>query len=71
MKKMEKKLIHIYRDLEVDQIPFEIALRIFCESKSIPTKECYSLIDQVCRSSRSVDVNISEAYRKRRYELFL
>lgn len=33
-----------------------------------PKEETYSLTDQIRRSSRSVAANISEAFRKRRYE---
>lgn len=40
---------------------------VFEISKSFPKEETYSLIDQIRRSSRSVSVNIVEAYRKRIY----
>lgn len=43
-------------------------MEIFNVSKSFPKEETYSLTDQLRRSSRSVCANISEAYRKRRYE---
>src|SRR5678809_905512 len=43
-------------------------MRIFEWSKQFPREETYSLIDQIRRSSRSVNANISEAWRKRRYE---
>ena len=36
-------------------------------TKDFPTEEKYSLTDQIRRSSRSVCINIGEAYRKRRY----
>jgi len=65
---MEKKLIRTHRDLEVYQIAFEAAMRIFQESKSFPKEERYSLTDQVRRSSRSICANLAEAWRKRRYE---
>ncbi len=42
---------------------------IFELSKSFPKEEKYSLTDQIRRSSRSVCVNITEAYRKRQYPL--
>lgn len=42
-------------------------MKIYHLSKAFPKEETYSLIDQVRRSSRSVTVNIAEAYRKRRY----
>ncbi len=44
---------------------------IFEMSKSFPKDETYALTDQIRRSSRSVCANISEAYRKRRYEKHL
>lgn len=43
-------------------------MEVFNVSKSFPKEETYALTDQVRRSSRSVCANISEAYRKRRYE---
>jgi len=65
---MENKLIRTHRDLEVYQIAFETAMKIYHESKSFPKEERYSLIDQIRRSSRSVCANLAEAWRKRRYE---
>ena len=65
---MSKKLIRTHRDLDVYQMAFEAAMRIFRESKSFPKEERYSLTDQIRRSSRSVCANLAEAWRKRRYE---
>lgn len=65
---MEKKRIRTHRDLEVYQIAFDLAMKIFQKSKSFPKEERYSLTDQVRRSSRSVCTNLAEAWRKRRYE---
>ncbi|HEX8562393.1 MAG TPA: four helix bundle protein [Flavobacterium sp.] len=42
-------------------------MELFEVSKSFPKEECYSLTDQIRRSSRSVCANMAEAYRKRRY----
>lgn len=42
-------------------------MQIFEISKQFPKEEVYSLTDQIRRSSRSVTVNIAEAYRKRKY----
>ena len=43
-------------------------MTIFETTKLFPREEMYSLTDQIRRSSRSVCANISEAWRKRRYE---
>ncbi len=42
-------------------------MKIFQISKCFPPEEKYSLTDQIRRSSRSVCVNIGEAYRKAKY----
>jgi four helix bundle protein len=42
-------------------------MEIFHLSKTFPQEEKYSLTDQIRRSSRSVPINIAEAYRKRQY----
>lgn len=42
-------------------------MEIFEISKEFPKEEIYSLTNQIRRSSRSVSVNIAEAYRKRVY----
>jgi four helix bundle protein len=64
----DKKFIRTHRDLEVYQMAFNLAMKIYHESKSFPKEERYSLTDQVRRSSRSVCANLAEAWRKRRYE---
>lgn len=56
-----------FRDLIVYQLSYKLALEIFEVTKKFPKEERYSLIDQIRRSSRSVPVNISEAWYKRRY----
>ena len=56
-----------HKDLKVFQLAYQIAMRIFEESKRFPKEERYSLTDQIRRSSRSVAANIAESYRRRRY----
>ncbi|HKZ68777.1 MAG TPA: four helix bundle protein [Anaerolineales bacterium] len=56
-----------HRELRVNQLAFESAVRIFELTKTFPPEERYSLTDQIRRSSRSVCANIAEAWRKRRY----
>lgn len=57
-----------HAELEVWKRSFAASMRIFELSKAFPREEMYSLTDQIRRSSRSVTVNITEAWRKRRYE---
>ena len=62
-----KSKIVRHTDLEVYERSFSAAMKVFEISKSFPSEEKYSLIDQARRSSRSVSANIAEAWRKRRY----
>ena len=62
-----KKTIRHFRDLEVYQRAFALAVEIFQISKKFPSEERYSLTDQIRRSSRSVCSNLAEAWRKRRH----
>jgi four helix bundle protein len=59
--------IRHFEDLEVYQLAFDTAMRIFEASKCFPSDEKFSLTDQIRRSSRSICGNMGEAWRKRRY----
>ena len=59
--------IKTHNDLEVFNLAFDSAMKIFEISKSFSIEERYSLTDQIRRLSRSVCANISEAFRRRRY----
>ncbi len=61
-------LVKYHKELIVYQKAFETAMEIFNLSKTFPIEEKYSLTDQIRCSSRSVCGNITEAWRKRRYE---
>ncbi len=65
---MKREMIKNHQDLEVYQMAFDAAMKIFELSKKFPVEERYSLTDQMRRSSRSVCANLAEAWRKRRYE---
>ncbi len=65
---MGKDLIRSHEDLEVYQMAFDAAMKIFELSKKFPVEKRYSLTDQIRRSSRSVCANLAEAWRKRRYK---
>ena len=63
-----RKNIRSYRDLRVYQAAMDLAMEVFLLRKTFPREERYSLVDQIRKSSRSVCANISEAWRKRRYQ---
>lgn len=55
-------------ELEVYRAAYSLAMDIFRVSKSFPHEEIYSLTSQIRRSSRSVCLNLREAWAKRRHE---
>jgi four helix bundle protein len=57
-----------YKELFAFNKGYDLAMEIFTITKRFPSEEKYSLTDQIRRSSRSVCVNIVEAYRRRRYK---
>lgn len=60
-------MIKSHEELDAYKLAFA-AMRIFKLTKQFRREETYSLTDQIRRSSRSVCSNITEAWRKRRYE---
>jgi len=56
------------KDLEVYKKAYSLAMEVSMISKQFPIDERYALIDQLRRSSRSVAMNLREAWAKRRYE---
>lgn len=56
------------KELNVYIKAYELAMEIFHLTKSFPSEERYSLVSQIRRSSRSVCLNLREAWSKRRYE---
>jgi four helix bundle protein len=63
----EREVIRSHRDLQVYQRSFRAAMEIFQLTRSFPRDEIFSLTSQIRRSSRSVNMNLAEAWRKRRY----
>lgn len=55
-------------ELEVYRQAYTLAMRIFELSRSFPIEEKFALTSQIRRSSRSVCLNLREAWAKRRYE---
>lgn len=61
-------MIKSYKDLDVYNISYELAMGIFELTKEFPIEEKYSLTSQIVRSSRSISANITEGWAKRSYE---
>lgn len=61
-------IIKTAKDLKVYQKSYALAMQIFEISKSFPREEVFALTSQIRRSSRSVPMNLREAWAKRRYE---
>lgn len=56
------------KDLEVYKKAYALAMEIFHVSRSFPAEERYALTSQIRRSSRSVCLNLREAWAKRSYK---
>jgi four helix bundle protein len=56
------------KELNVYKKGYELAMKVFQLSKSFPVEEKYALTSQIRRSSRSICLNLREAWAKRRYE---
>lgn len=61
-------MIQSYKDLEVYNRSFKMAMDIFWMTRKFPKEEVYSLTSQITRSSRSISANITEGWAKRTYE---
>lgn len=56
-----------YKDLLLYKKTFALAMEVYTITKKFPKEETYSLTDQIRRSSRSANICLIEAYRKRKY----
>src|SRR5256714_3528920 len=56
------------KELNVYKTAYELSMRIFEMTETLPPEERYALVSQIRRSSRSVCLNLREAWAKRRYE---
>jgi len=56
------------KELEVYRKGYELSMNIFEATKNFPQEERYSLTGQIRGSSRSVCLNLHEAWAKRRYQ---
>src|ERR1051326_5313425 len=55
------------KDLDVYKLANKFAMEIFEITKNFPAEKKYALTSQIRRSSRSVCLNLREAWAKRRY----
>ena len=62
--------INSAKELIVYKKAYDLAMRVFEISKTFPKEEKYALTSQIRRSSRSVCLNLREAWAKRRYEAY-
>ena len=60
--------INSAKELTVYQTAYRLAMTIFELSKTFPSEEKFVLTSQIRRSSRSICLNLREAWAKRRYE---
>jgi four helix bundle protein len=56
------------KELNVYQKGYELAMSVFKLSRDFPAEEKFALTSQIRRSSRSICLNLREAWAKRRYE---
>ena len=66
--KSEVMRINSAKDLEVYKKAYKLAMEVFQLSRGFPPEERFALTSQIRRSSRSVCLNLREAWAKRRYE---
>jgi four helix bundle protein len=64
----ESARIESAKDLRVYKLAYELAMEVFGITKTFPSEGKYALTSQIRRSSRSICLNLREAWAKRRYE---
>ncbi len=64
----ESVRIESAKDLKVYKLGYQLAMEIFEATKRFPSEEKYALTGQIRRSSRSICLNLREAWAKRRYQ---
>jgi S23 ribosomal protein. len=62
------KRVNSAKELEMYSLAHELAMEVYELSQHFPPEERFALTTQIWRSSRSVCLNLREAWAKRRYE---
>src|SRR6266550_8655521 len=68
MAESKTERIESAKDLKIYKLAYDLAMEIFRLTKKFPSDEKYALTSQIRRSSRSICLNLREAWAKRRYE---
>jgi four helix bundle protein len=68
IKHREVTRLNSAKDLDVYKMSYKLAMELFELSRDFPAEEKFALTGQIRRSSRSVCLNLREAWAKRRYE---
>src|SRR6266550_3685805 len=68
MAESKTERIESAKDLKIYKLAYDLAMEIFEMTKRFPSDEIYALTSQIRRSSRSICLNLREAWAKRRYE---
>ena len=58
-----------YRDLEIYQLAYKLAIEVHEMSMQLPKYELYEQGSQIRRSSKSIKDNIAEGFGRRRYKV--
>src|SRR2546429_3050885 len=66
--KPNNKRVNSAKDLDVYRFAYDLAMAIFELTKRFPPEEKFALSSQIRRSSRSVCLNLREAWARRRYK---
>ena len=61
-------MIQSYKDLQVYQRSYKIALTMYEQTKVIPKDETYGIVSQIKRAGLSIPLNIAEGYGKKASE---
>ena len=65
---MAKEKVSSYRDLEIYQISFDLAVKIYRKSLDLPNHDRFEVGSQIRRSSQGIKDAIAEGYGRRKYK---